>query len=333
MRTRVFVIAMLLALGLAGLAEAQWTWSPETGRFVNAKKMPRETPELQVEYARTLMTEGKYKQALRETEKFEEFYTDSEWADDNLFLRGEIMMADGDLKHAAKQFQQLCASHPDTELFNKAIAKQYEIGDAYYNRAQARMEHKFRLFKTRPLKRAIEVYSQVIESQPFTASAAEAQYKVGLCHYARKEYVEAAYEYRRVIEDYSGSDWVDEACYGLALNYYDASHPAQYDQMPSQLAIEAIDQFLSRYPEDTRGADLKTKRDKMRTVIAEQRLETARFYERQRKFSSARQYYELVAKDFSDTEFAQQAEGWLAAHPKEETDTQKKVNSLREANP
>lgn len=333
MQKRVFVFLALLGVTLPFAAQAQWTWTPETGRFVNAKRMPRETAELQVEYARSLMMNGQYDKALRETQKFDEFYADTEWADDNLFLRGEILMADGKLKKAAKQFQQLIAAHPETELFDQAIAKQYEIGDTYYNRAQERMKHKFRPFKKRPLKNAIEVYSQVISSQPFTAAAAQAQYKVGLCHYARKEYKEAAYEYRRVIEDYSGSDWVDEACYGLAICYYDASHPAAYDQTPSKLAIDAIDQFLTRYPDDPRAADIKSKRDKMRGLMAEQRIQTAKFYEKQRKFDSARLCYEVVTKDFSDTSWAQEAQSWLEKHPKEDTEAQKKVGQLREANP
>ncbi len=333
MHKRLIVFLALLAATLPFAAQAQWTWTPETGRFVNAKRMPRETPELQVEFARSLMVDGKYDRALRETYKFEEFYADTEWADDNLFLRGEILMADGKLKKAAKQFQQLITAHPETKLFDKAIAKQYEIGDTYYERAQQRMKHKFRPFKKSPLKNAIEVYSQVISCQPFTAAAAQAQYKVGLCHYARGEYKEAAYEYRRVIEDYSGSDWVDEASYGLATCYCDASHPAAYDQTPSKLAVDAIDQFLTRYPDDARVAELKPKREKMRALMAEQRIQTAKFYERQRKFDSARLCYEVVSKDFADTSWAQEAKGWLDQHPKEDTETQKKVGQLREANP
>jgi len=49
----------------------------------------------------------------------------------------------------------------------------------------------------------------------------------------------------------------------------------------------------------------------MRESIANQRLATARFYEKRRDFSSARIYYELLAKDFSDTGAAQTAKEWL----------------------
>ena len=68
---RFFAIALLLS---TGFAQEQWTWTPQTGRFVNLKRMPKETPELQLEYARSLMLAGDERKALRETEKFVEYY-------------------------------------------------------------------------------------------------------------------------------------------------------------------------------------------------------------------------------------------------------------------
>ncbi len=322
-------LGVTVALLAACAAEAQWTWTPQTGRWVNMKRLPKETPELQVEHTRSLMLEGDYRKALRETNKFIEFYGDSPYADENQFVRGEIRMGQGKLDVAANEFQQLVAAHPDTKLYDAAIEKQYEIGDLYYEKGQERMKKRWALYKKRPLRRAIEVYGMVVDNQPFTAAAAEAQYKVGLCHYTREEYVEAAFEYRRVIEDYSGSDWVDEAGHGLALCYYDASLPAEYDQSPSRLAIEAIERFGERYPDDPRLGELEEKRQEMRETIAKQRFKTARFYEKRREFDSARICYQVVVEQFEDTPFAQEAQQWLEEHPAAETDLRRTVWELR----
>lgn len=296
-------------------AEAQWTWSPQTGRWINVKRLPKETPELQVEYARSLMVQGDYKKALRETEKFQNYYGDTDFADDNQFLRGEIRMAQGENQSAAREFQQVVTSYPDSDLFDDVIAKQYEIGDLFYDKGQANLNKKFwRPWKKRPFRRAIDVYAMVIDNQPFTAAAAEAQYKVGLCHFTLKEYTEAAYEYRRVIEDYAGSDWVDEASYGLATCYYKASLPPAYDQSPSLLAVDAVDDFKARFPNDSRVAELDGIRSEMVNRVAEQRLMTAKFYEKRRKFDSAAIYYEVVVEQFPGTPAATEAEAWLNAH-------------------
>ncbi len=307
--------AVVLSLGIATAAHAQWTWTPETGRWVNVKRLPKETPELQLEYARSLLMNGDYKKAMRETDKFENYYLDSDLADDNQFLRGEIRLAQGKHEDAAQQFQRVVSNYPDSELFERVVEKQYEIGDFFYEKGQSRSQKRFAFFRKAPYKKAIDVYTTVIDNQPFTGAAAEAQYKVGLCHFARKEYVEAAYEYRRVVEDYSSSEWVDEASYGLAETYYTASLPPDYDQSPSKLAIDAIDEFKSRYPGDERVADLDVKRQEMRDRIAKQRLQTAKFYEKRRQFTAARLCYEVVADDFADTSSAEEARAWLDANP------------------
>ena len=307
-------LVLLLVLVMAGAAEAQWTWTPQTGRFVNIKRMPKETAELQLEYVRSLMLEGDYRKAMRESDKFVEYYGTDELADENLYLRGEIQMARNNLMTAAKSFQQLLAAHPDTDRYHDAIAKQYEIGDLYYAKGEQLAPKRFRLFKKRPFKRAAEVYTMVVDNQPFTPEAAEAQYKVGLCHYARKEYIDAAFEYQRVVEDYAASDWVNDASYGLALCYYNASLPPAYDQTPSELTVASIDEFATRFPEDERIADLNEKRSEMRESIAQQRLDIARFYEKRREYPAAKLYYEMLTNDFEDTEASKIAANWLAEH-------------------
>lgn len=308
-----------LVVAAAPVADAQWVWTPQTGRWVNAKRLPKETAELQIEYTRGLMVDGEYKKALRETDKFQNFYADAPEADQNQFLRGEIKLAMGDYMDAAKEFQLVISGYPESDLFDDVIEKQYEIGDRFYELGEKRLAeddwYKFRFFPKKPFKQAIEVYSMVIENQPFTAAAAEAQYKVGLCHYTREEYQEAAFEYRRVIEDYAGSDSVDEAAYGLAMCYYKQSLPPAYDQTPSYLTIEAINSFKERYPADARVADLEPKVTEMTEAIATQRYETAKFYERRRLFDSARIYYQLVVEEFPGTEAASKAQEWLAANP------------------
>ena len=307
--------AMAALVLLAMPAHGQWTWTPQTGRWINIKNLPKETAELQIEFARTFLIEGDHKRAFKETNKFANFYPDSDLADQNQFLRGEIRMAQDKLVGAANEFQLVVTMYPDSSLYDDVIAKQYEIGDILYEKGQARLRKKWRLFRKRGFKQAIEVYSMVIDNQPFTDAAAEAQYKVGLCHHTREEYIEAAYEYKRVIEDYSTSEWVDDASHGLAVCYCDSARPPDYDQEPSQLAVNAIDDFTERFPDDERVADLEAKRAGMRESIAQQRLQTAQFYEKRRSFDSARTYYEVLVEKFDETAAADAARQWLEDNP------------------
>lgn len=314
MRTQPFwplSLAVILMLG-ASVAQAQWTWTPQTGRWINLKRLPKETPALQLEYARQFLVEGKYKQAKDETDKFVKFYADSDLADENQYLRAEILLAQGKHMEAADALQTLLVSYPDSELYDEAIAKQYEIGDALFEEGRARADRRWwRPFEGRPLRRAAEVYTMVIDNRPFTDEAAEAQYKVGLVQFTRGEYLTATYEYNRVIGDYPASPWVPEAMHGLAETYYAMALPPDYDQEPSSLAIQKIDDFAGRYPADPRVSELREKRVEMRDNIAEQRLRIARFYEKRRNFDAAAIYYQVVADEYPGTAAAERARTWL----------------------
>ena len=308
-------------------ATAQWTWTPETGRFVNMNNLPKETPELQVEYTRSLVVGGQYSKAMDETAKFSKFYANTDYADDNQFLRGEIKLAEGDYMDAAEAFQQVISVYPESPLYDGVIANQYEIGDALFEKGSAKKKKKpawyrpwsalskYNPFKHRPLKKAITVYSMVIDNQPFTNEAAEAQYKIGLCHFTREEYLESSFEFRRVIEDYSNSEWVKDSTFQLTRSYEEAALSPDYDQAPSQLAMNAIDTFARRYPDDSRVAERQEIREEMRESIAEQRFRTARFYDKRRLIPSARIYYEIVVGEFPGTRAAEKAEEWLAQNP------------------
>ncbi len=309
---------IVLGVALAGVqlaAEAQWVWSPQTGRWINLRRLPQETAELQLEQARSLYLEGDYREAMNQTDLFIDFYSNSEVADQNQFLRGEIELARGRPLRAAEEFQKTVDEHPATQLFPDVMERQYAIADDLYERGLERLEHRNPFFRERPLRQAIDVYTMVIDNQPFATAAAEAQYKLGRCYFALERYIEAAFEFQRVIEDYPQSEWVADANHGLAQCYYYASLPPAYNQAPSRRAIAAVETFQQRFPGDERTEELGEIRDEMRERLAEQRLRTAHYYERRREFGSARIYYQVVVEQFAGTEAAEAAQDWLSNHP------------------
>jgi len=300
-------------------AQAQWTYTPQIGRFINIKSLPRETPELQVEHARSLLVEGNFSAALSETDKFTNFYGDTDVADENQFVRGEIRFAEEQYVKAAQEFQQVLVNYPNTELHDRVIERQYDAGDTLFVKGQDRMEKQKKLslspFRKRPFKRAVEVYTLVIDNQPFTEEAAQAQYKIGLCYFTLGDYQSAAVEYKTVIEDYSDSEWVIEATYGMAKCYSEAAYSSEYDQSNGQLAINSAAEFETLYPEDARVSELNEISQNMFERIAEQHLLNAQFYEIRREMYAARIYYETVTSQFSGTEAAKKAQVWLDENP------------------
>jgi outer membrane assembly lipoprotein YfiO len=335
----VLVVTAFLVLAPALAVHAQWTYTPEIGRFINLKNMPRETPELQIEYARSLMLDGDYSAALNETDKFDEFYSDSDLVDQNQFLKGEIRLGRKQYKKAAQEFQLVITDHPSSPLYDDVTKKQYEIGDALYEKGVKRYAERDDSYwnriiffldftASRPFKQAVDVYEMVTDNQPFTPEAAEAQFKIGKCYEARGLYAEAADEYQRVLEDYPDSPWVREAAYGLTQSYKETVHDPEYDQGPSLSAIRSVREFAARFPEDERNDELREMESQMWERVAEQRYQTAQFYQRRREMVAARAYYVIVATEHPDTKAGQKAGEWLSKNPLKDTLQSKFLNSL-----
>jgi len=155
------------------------------------------------------------------------------------------------------------------------------------------------------------VYSIVLENQRFTDAAARAQYRIGLSHFTRGQYIDASFEYREVLERYPNSEYVRDASYGLVRTYQELSLGPDYDQEPSQLTMNRIDDFASQFPGDPRLEEVAQVRVEMKENIAQQRLQTAKFYERRRLFLSAHVSYTAVAEQYPDTVAGGEAEEWL----------------------
>ena len=322
------IMACAALVSVCGAAHAQWVWTPETGRFVRMDNLPKETPELQVEHERTLVLQGDYSEAWDEADKFDRFFSDSEYADENQYLRGEIRLGQERYVDAAEEYQKVVSTHPESALYDDVIQKQYDIGDTLYEKGLKRvgdgetsawMSRRplswIQSLRRRPFKNAVDVYTIVIENQPFTPEAAEAQYKIGKCHFAREKYLEAGFEFRRVIEDYPDSEWVREASFDLTRCYEESSLDPDYDQAPARLAMESVSEFVRRFPDDPRVDERIEISEEMRENIAEQRFRSAEYYERRRSMVAARIYYDVAAYQFEGTEASKKAIEWIETHP------------------
>lgn len=296
----------LTILTCATNANAVWVWTPETGKWINPKNQPKETAQAQLEYASQLRLAGDYEEALAEYEKLFRFYPDSELCPEAQFQIGELYEARGDYERASKEYQKVISNWSASDLFDRVTDKQYEIADRFYQE-ELRRKGRFTLFRGRRLRKAMQIYEQVIKNAPFGRAAARAQYRIADCYYALGRYLEATYEYQKVLDEYPSSDWAGQAMYGLAMCYYEQALPAAYDQTIARKAIEQFELFMEMYPDDPKGKEARAKIAELREEMANQQLAIAGFYDREERPVSARVYYQSIVAKYPGTRAATQA--------------------------
>jgi len=306
-RNRVQVVGVLAALcllvGVTDRADAAWRWTPEIGRFIRVKRLLAATPEEQLAMGRKLYDAGKYGEAIAAYRRFFDYFPDSPLADQAQFGIAESYEARGDLADASEEYQKLVVNYRDSTLYDRVVRKQYEIAERFYQN-YANRKGLGRLTAGRHLRRAIEVYEQVIENDPFGAGTAEAQYRLAECYFVSDRLEEAKLEYKQVLDQFPASRWARDARFYLALCEYRQMLPARYDQENAQNALNGFSSFLASSPDDERADEARDYVQEVTERLAEHDYLVARFYERRGWPRAALVCYQTLIQEYPETSCA-----------------------------
>jgi len=312
-RTVTVVAAGLAICSVSCIADAAWRWTPEIGRFIRVTPHVAATPEEQLDQAAELYRDGDYDEAYRTYEKFFDYFPDSELADQVQFGLAECSEARGDLLQASEEYQKLIANYRDSDLYTQVVAKQYEIADRFYQMYVNR-KGLGRLTAGRKLRHAIEVYTQVIDNDPFGAGSAEAQYRLAECYFVSNKLEEAKLEYRQVVEQFPSSRRVHDARFYLALCEYLGMLPARYDQEGAKNALRGFSRYVRDAPPDHEHIDQAREYiTHVKERLAEHDYLVARFYERRGRLRAALASYQTLIQTYPGTSFAEKAQTYAQA--------------------
>jgi outer membrane protein assembly factor BamD len=154
---------------------------------------------------------------------------------------------------------------------------------------------------------AIEAFRRITEDTPMSDLADDALIGLADAHRATGDYASAEAEYGDLLSDYPTSPLVPVAEFKLGVSYYDQSLPPALDQEMTRKAIAQLEHFKATYP----GSDLVTEADRLlaelRSRLAEKEYKNALLYITLKDPEAARIYFETVALDYPETDWARKA--------------------------
>lgn len=204
----------------------------------------------------------------------------------------------------------------DTEVDYQTTARQnYEAGDA--------------AFKDGEYNDAIKFFEYVKNKYPYSKYAVLADLRTADAHFEREEWLQAADAYRLFVRYHPSHESVSYATYRIALAYYEetAKDPLgdvwligpvlsflspipkaeERDQTATRDAIQAFDDYLTRFPDDVNAEEAKGLRQKAREKLASSDIAAAKFYTARNKHRGAMWRYMHVADKYADTSLAPDA--------------------------
>lgn len=132
-------------------------------------------------------------------------------------------------------------------------------------------------------------------------------YYLGMADAGTKKYMEARTEFQRLVQDYPGSPFFDEAKFRIGYVVYRQSHPANRDQKETREAIRLLDNFIEMYPKSAFIDSAVACRTEAYEKLASKEFKNAQFYEKINEPEAAVVYYRAFLKQYVDSKLADRA--------------------------
>ncbi|MFH0754339.1 MAG: outer membrane protein assembly factor BamD [Candidatus Omnitrophota bacterium] len=305
--------AFLMAATAVVPAHAFWIWTPESGKWVNPKYSVKPSPSEQLVYADEFFKMAKYQAAMREYKKLLKYYPKAREAALAQFGVGLVWEQMKKYWRAVEAYQKVVDHYPFSDLGPKVTERQYIIANLFLE-GKGR-DHEFARSVLGTDYQVPEVFQKVIRNDPYGPYAPVSQYKIGLFYLEKGEYQTARDAFEKTINDYPDSKWAESARYQTAVSDSKRSVKAQYDQKTTAVAAAGFEEYVRANPDSELSDDAKREIDQLRLKEAENNVVIGDYYWKNKRYVSARKYWEGVVAKYPDTVWAAKAEAKLKTIP------------------
>ncbi|WP_439817373.1 outer membrane protein assembly factor BamD [Zavarzinia sp. CC-PAN008] len=170
---------------------------------------------------------------------------------------------------------------------------------------------------------AAKLFDEVERQHPYSAWATKAQLMSAYCYYQSNSYQDAILSAERFIQLHPGNKDAPYAYYLIAVSHYEQISDVGRDQRNTELALNALDELVRRYPDTQYARDARLKIDLTRDHLAGKEMEIGRYYLRQGQYLAAISRFKVVVDKYQTTSQVPEAlhrlvEAYLALGVKDE---------------
>jgi outer membrane protein assembly factor BamD (BamD/ComL family) len=259
-----------------------------------------------------LESSGNAGKAINVYKKIVESYPLTTTASLSQYKLGAIYRNEGDFVKAFDAFETFVANYKQSSAFDSAVQAQYDITVAGQN---GEFKDSF-LGIPRKLQPSelLEMYGKVIKNAPYSNLAPLAQFQIAEVYQKDGKAREAIAAYQKLVDDYPRSSKSPEAQYRIGAIGKDSLEKGSQDPDKVAKAREAWDDLLIQYPNHERAQEARAGISKLNAGDAKKSFEIGRFYEKQKRYHSARIYFNKVL-EVPTSEFYAEAQQKLASMP------------------
>ena len=299
MKKPLIAIALIFLLSaFAGESYASWIWSPDIGKWINPKKAAKDTPEEQYDWALQFFNQSDWDRAIEEFEKLPETFPSSRLAAEGVFYTGLAWEKKDEMAKAADAYQKLVDRYPYSDRIKDAMQREFEIANELSSGGKVKI---MGMPMLPGQDKALELYNHIVKNAPFGTFGDQAQFKIGELYKRQGEYELAGKAFQTLVDEYPGSSLIAKARYEIARSSMLASNSAQFNDQHAEKAIEEFQDFKKEFPVEPQALEADESIRQIRAEKADRAFGVASFYETQKKWKSAKVYYQELIRNYPET--------------------------------
>jgi outer membrane protein assembly factor BamD (BamD/ComL family) len=270
-----------------------WTYEPVGGEG----KWQQSRAKDQLDVAQAAFDKKAYGLALKAARRVVRVWPLSDYAPQAQYLIGRCHEAHGQDEKAFSDYQKVLEKHPKISNYQEILLRQYTIADRFLAGKWFKLWGYIPFFPS--MERTAQMYTKIVKDGAYSEVAPQAQLKIGAAREKQSNFPLAVKAYELAADRYHDRPTVaSDAIFRAGLAYNKQAQTAEYDQSTAGQAISTFTDFMTLYPNDPRVNQAQKIIASLRAEQARGNFQTAKFYEKYKKWNGALVYYnEVLVKD------------------------------------
>jgi outer membrane protein assembly factor BamD (BamD/ComL family) len=158
------------------------------------------------------------------------------------------------------------------------------------------------------MEHTAQMYGKIVKDGAYSEVAPQAQLKIGAAREKQSNFPLAVKAYELAADRYHDRPAIAaEALFRAGLAYNKQAQTAEYDQSTAGQAIATFTDFMALYPNDPRVNQAQKIITSLKSEQARGNFQTAKFYEKYKKWNGALVYYNEVLLQDPNSPYATEA--------------------------
>jgi outer membrane assembly lipoprotein YfiO len=323
---RLVTVTAGFVLVLVGCAALSWAQEPRTFEFreghwpeVAAAPAPTTSAATQpvmvdpaLSLIEQLIQQGQFADARKRCVEWLLANKTSPWRDRGLFLEADALYGYGNRVKAFFYLDELMDEYPESNLYSRALEKQYQIADAFLNGYKRRILYMPILSAE---EEAVEMMYRIQQRSPGSPLAEKALLRTADYYYSDGDFDLAADAYAAYIRSYPRSDVLPRIRLRQAFSNLAQFRGLRFDATPVIDARIQLVAMMNDYPQVSEQENIPQILQRIDETFARKLFGIADFYSRTNEPKAAVYTYRFLANTYPQSPEASQAKLALLRMP------------------